>query len=370
MRTANAPLVVDAAGENIVYAPYNKTVLILKNGQEVYFVCPGGKMRISDRLFTTSSVLAKCEYESYFHIRDDLHFMENIACTYTKMNVQYNNKTCDGGKEVEIGFSLNNKKFIKQILICFDEARRLTLYTHHQLRPIAKYDHASIKTPRPRFRENKEFYNFTMNDFFYRSNQRRTINQLLGLQAENTKYVQNGSEYFLSRGHLSPRADFMYAAEMNGTFNYINVAPQWQTFNGKNWMYIEDSIRNFANKYIISLDIWTGTYGVSTLLHGTSHHTVPLYLFVNGSSKYIPVPALFWKVVYHQPTQKGIVILGVNNPYQQNISHICPDVGNSIKWLKWNRTKFTNGYTYACSVPEFQNVYKSLPKLNVSGLLL
>ena len=68
----------------------------------------------------------------------------------------------------------------------------------------------------------------------------------------------------------------------DSTFTFIDVAPQWQSFNAGNWLDVENGIRYLAeyyygtlkvvtnrnNKsYILpsSIQVWTGTYGVLQL---------------------------------------------------------------------------------------------------------
>ena len=41
------------------------------------------------------------------------------------------------------------------------------------------------------------------------------------------------SGLFLARGHLSPNADFIFYSWMDSTYHFVNVAPQWQAFNGQ-----------------------------------------------------------------------------------------------------------------------------------------
>ncbi|PNF16246.1 hypothetical protein B7P43_G14573 [Cryptotermes secundus] len=49
------------------------------------------------------------------------------------------------------------------------------------------------------------------------------------------------------------------------TFHFVNVSPQWQTFNGANWNALEMSVRTYADRNKLNLDVNTGTYGVATL---------------------------------------------------------------------------------------------------------
>ncbi|PNF31600.1 hypothetical protein B7P43_G18214 [Cryptotermes secundus] len=43
------------------------------------------------------------------------------------------------------------------------------------------------------------------------------------------------------------------------------LADKWQTFNGANWNALEMSVRTYADRNKLNLDVNTGTYGVATL---------------------------------------------------------------------------------------------------------
>lgn len=166
--------------------------------------------------------------------------------------------------------------------------------------------------------------------------------------------------------------DFYYAAELNATFKYVNAAPQWQTFNGGNWEQIERDVREYANKNKVKLEVYTGTYGVATLPNEKTKQEVKLYLYTNQTTKAVPVPAMFWKAVYEPKSQKGIVLIGLNNPYERTVSKhiICEDVSSRINWLQWTRDSIAKGYSYACSIPNFRKFYHIFPHFAVSQLLL
>ena len=70
---------------------------------------------------------------------------------------------------------------------------------------------------------------------------------------------------------------------MDSTYHFVNVAPQWQAFNGLwekktlkkffltefyaggNWMYFENGLRDFVTERKIDLVVYTGTHGVCQL---------------------------------------------------------------------------------------------------------
>ncbi len=60
-------------------------------------------------------------------------------------------------------------------------------------------------------------------------------------------FTSEGSDY-LARGHLSPDAAFVYDAFQEATYYFINVAPQFQSFNNGNWKALEGRVRSYGEK--------------------------------------------------------------------------------------------------------------------------
>ena len=52
-----------------------------------------------------------------------------------------------------------------------------------------------------------------------------------------------------AQGHLSPDAGFIYNVEQDATYYFLNVAPQFQSFNNGNWKSLEINTRDLATKY-------------------------------------------------------------------------------------------------------------------------
>lgn len=373
MARANAPLPVKATGTDIIYPNRGQTNLNVKTGENIDFACPGARV-VLNNLVSTITVQATCVSGENFTILGQRYQWSQIHCNeISSASSRFTNKSCVGGREAEIGFDLDNGRFIRQIIVCFDTTEQAVLYTQYDV--VASIDGSARGTPRPLFTQDNGFYNIgtqTVNNLYVRGGQRRTINNLLGLSNTNTKYIQDGQLFFLSRGHLAARTDFFYPAQLNATFKYINAAPQWQSFNGYNWNQAEIDSRNYASRNNVNIQMWTGTYGVATLPHETTKRDTELYIYVNNNARGIPVPALYWKVVYNPVNKRGIVLIGLNNPYEKNVSKhvICPDISGSVSWLLWNKTSIEYGYSYACTIPEFRRVVSYAPNLTVTGLLV
>ena len=85
---------------------------------------------------------------------------------------------------------------------------------------------------------------------YKKTKQTATIKKLLGTNnklPDGTHIIDTdkGSNY-LARGHLSPDAAFIEGAEQDATYYFFNVAPQFQSFNNRNWKQLESFTREMA----------------------------------------------------------------------------------------------------------------------------
>lgn len=81
------------------------------------------------------------------------------------------------------------------------------------------------------------------------------IAQILNSTKLANELVHDTNDYFMARGHLAAKVDFIYGSQQRGTFYFLNTAPQWQTFNGGNWEHIESSVRDFVGARGIEVSI-------------------------------------------------------------------------------------------------------------------
>jgi DNA/RNA endonuclease G (NUC1) len=284
---------------------------------------------------------------------------------------KYSGSTCyDGTKRhIEIGCA-GELHFKKLMEICFDDVRYTTLYVKATIvPPTAAYQRGS---KRPYFIQDQHYPSWmALYDLYSIENQRGTIGHILGSSELGYAYIN--VNYFLSKGHLAAKADFVCDFQQSATFYYENVAPQWQTFNGGNWEALESSVRAYADRRKLDLVVYTGTYGVATLPDVNGIET-ELYLHVDrNNNKALPVPKLFWKAVYDPKSKAGVVFVGINNPYVTNPQGdylICTDVCSKIYWVNWDQENIKKGYSYCCEVDDFRSKVKYLPQFTVSRLLI
>ena len=346
-------------------------IVALATGQSMLLACPGNTNGFKNTNFVNRTALATCDSGTTFFVNSVSYNFSNFACkSYPSHTARYSNSTCYNGtkRHIEIGFEVE-ADFYKLIDVCFDNVLYTTLYVNATIvSGIAGYQSGF---PRPSFIQDSFFPGMSVDNLYTQNTQRQTISGLLGSALLGDQYIAATSDYYLARGHLSAKADYVYGSQQRATFHFVNVSPQWQTFNGGNWEALESSVRAFADKKKLDLVVYTGTYGVATLRNVNGTET-DLYLYVDSNNnKAIPVPKFYWKAVYDPKSQAGVVFVGINNPYvsdPQGDYLICTDVCSKISWIQWDQKNIKRGYSYCCEVDDFRSKVKTLPDFPVSGL--
>ena len=135
---------------------------------------------------------------------------------------------------------------------------------------------------------------------------------------------------------------------------------------------VEDASRRLAANRNITLNVYTGTYGVASLenVEGKSQE-----IYLDMVNKQVPVPKLFYKILISAKTQAGIAIVCANNIHitMDEILEsyvICEDISDEIKYIKWRKKDIRRGYCYACRVNEFLEKVPHLKGIEVENLLI
>ena len=97
----------------------------------------------------------------------------------------------------------------------------------------------------------------------------------------------------LVQGHLSPDAGFIYNVEQDATYYFVNVAPQFQSFNNGNWKSLEINTRDLARALGRDVTVYSGTSGILTF-PDTNNNQQQIFLY---EDKYVPAPLYYWKVI-------------------------------------------------------------------------
>lgn len=360
-------------GNNAFLMPNERDIINIAAGRIVDFNCGGSNFRIFGVNTGLGSANGTCNNGRIFSLLGQTIDFTDVSCDVFPPSVaRFTGRTCHGiHREFEIGYMANGR-LITLISGCFDEALQATIYTLIEIPP--EIDGAQIGFPRPSWIEG-DFFNLggiPLNTLYSNNRQRITINSLLGLPASSTKYVQEGNSLFLARAHLAANADFIFGTQRRASFYFLNAAPKWHSFNEGNWLSMEIDLRRYIIRTGTTLQIYTGTYGISTLPHANTGIEIELFLFADDNgNRAIPVPQVFWKIAYEPISRTGVVFLGVNNPFLEDAREhiICPDIREQISWLTWSPTNITGGYSYCCTVSSFASATGILSELDVIGLL-
>lgn len=337
----------------------------------------------------TRNVRTRCLHDKTFLWQGEKYEFQQFVCQqpakylaeqlHDKCPAMIDDLAARASQMYRIGFNITDGRFLETMRICYDDILVRPFYVQHTMLPANVHFQKFIK--RLDFSKAGYFKDVNMNQLFTQKNQREQAAILL--QGKHEHLFDNNT-LFLARGHLAAKADFIYGNQQRATFNFFNVAPQWQAFNGGQWAALEDEVRKFAAKSQLSLDCYTGTWGIMQLRYNiTTNNTQyrDFFLTVDGNNNGIlPVPQLYYRVLIertHYP-RRGIALVGVNNPHATlkdiNASYIiCDDIREQVPWLRWMRNKdLKKGFLYACQVPDFVMAVGHLPKslLNVTEILV
>jgi hypothetical protein len=321
------PLYIWPDTEEFIYASDIDGISHIARGDSVDFFCSSG---FSTPGLNTNLITAQCLFgKTYVYNGQQFHISNFVCNSYPYHIAQRTNETCYGGARlVRIGFEVGTR-FLRVMDVCFDELLERTHYVKYELIPANTKFQSGF--PRPAFIEGGFFPGRDMNTVYSQISQRAKISELLGSTLLGDQLVQASTDFYMARGHLAAKADFIYGSEHRATFHFINAAPQWQIFNGYNWERVEDSCRRIVGEHRLTLDVYTGTYDTLSFkdINGVPRQ-IHLSTDVNNNPV-VPVPKFYYRIVIDTATNKGVVLIGVNNPYatmEEILSDyiICDDV--------------------------------------------
>ncbi|XP_047344273.1 uncharacterized protein LOC124946901 [Vespa velutina] len=364
------PLILTRNGtaSAILYPNVNGT-LNVRAGQSIYLACPGERNFIKNMDYA-QEVKATCVRNKIFHVNGENRNFSSLICYHLPEHIARRTKSSCYNKNthVEIGFNLSTN-FLRVIELCRNEKTYNTYYTKFRLtKSIGGYQRSY---PRPSKWMVGDYYGKIDINWQYNFNEQLiTLAKLLN-SSEIAKSHLTKSKQFLSRGHMTAKADFIYGALQSLTFWYINAAPQWMSFNAGNWEILESNVRNFATDRSLDLDVYTGVHGQMTLPNARGKQE-NIYLYVNGTTKAVPVPKFYWKIIYDPRSQKGTAFVGLNDPFIKSITediYICSDISSTIEWLDWRPNDIKAGISYACTIDDLREAVPTIPKFKTIGLL-
>ncbi|KAG5680888.1 hypothetical protein PVAND_010367 [Polypedilum vanderplanki] len=366
------PLIIHPNTSKFLHPTDRSGVITIRHNDEIELFCSTGFSHPST--IVGNSVRISCKQSGHFrlnHGRADVS-SENFQCRkhpYHSARRRMDERCFNNATIVDIGFNIGNK-FLIVMTLCHDESIQTTYYAQYKLTPANIAAQRGIK--RPSFIQSDFFPGKDINLLYSREHQRKIFRaDILGVDDDDDENEEEEVVY-LSRGHLAAKGDFIYGNEQRATFYYINAVPQWQSFNGLNWRAIEDGSRRLAADRNITLNVYTGTYGILSLRdsYGQAQN-----VYLDMVNKQVPVPKYFYKILFDAKGNSGTVFVCANNVYasKDEINRdyiICNDVSDEIKYINWKRKDTKRGYCYACHVDEFLEKVSHVKGLSVENLLI
>ncbi|XP_065365096.1 uncharacterized protein LOC135958149 [Calliphora vicina] len=246
-----------------------------------------------------------------------------------------------GGELYQVRYTLPDGSIIRLYDVCYNRLKEQSLYSRHK---SYGFNLAASTYVRPAFsRGNVVSRERELS--FQAANIYNAFVRLLGAQQ---KYVPDNKTLILERGHLTNSQDFPTYDQMDETFKYVNVMPQFRGSNRSNWKRIENWIHNLPapNKYA---EVVTGSFDILRLSHSERPQQVPMYLMANEKN---PIPLWSYKVVKYDNICYAFVTLNndfntdpqISTPYCRSVP--CPD------GLQFNSAP-NSGVSYCCNYNQF-----------------
>ena len=364
------PLLIRPGTSNFYYPAGKDGIINLNENNQIEIFCTSGFATPSG---LSNSATATCASGNQFIVNNVRYSFNQFVCkNFVESTARKTGGRCyNNGYEVEIGFVVATR-FLRTMTVCHDETREETYYAKYSMTPANEGYQTGY--PRPNFVTGGFFGDKNVDGLYSRNTQRNTVATLLGSSALAAKYIEETSDVFMARGHLAAKADFIFGSQQKATFFFVNVAPQWQKFNAINWAAAEDASRHLAGNRNINLEVYTGTWGV-TGLKDASNTFRDIYLYVSGTTRKIPVPKLYYKILLNKADNSGVVLIGVNNPHLtldeiKKDYVICTDVSDKITYVSWQKNDISRGFSYACDVNEFLKKVPHISGVSTSKLLV
>lgn len=144
-------------------------------------------------------------------------------------------------------------------------------------------------------------------------------------------------------------------------FYYVNTAPMWKR-NIEQWTHVEEAIRGTVKSTDHKFAIISGTFG-SDMLPDVNNTQQPLFL---SKTKQVPVPSIFWKLLFDINLMTVKVYLVSNDPNMnpERLSYICENRCQEERdYLNEIAPELFPNKLYCCDIHSFQKVYGILEPL-------
>jgi len=362
--------------------PTADSKITLEIGSVMRISCPGSGFK-NDDLSTSQFWTTICVSGSEFLIED----LNNLIYDYADLGcndwpketvTEKEGESCGPdniGKVIEIGFAVseNNPNNVL-ITSCLDPTTYQTFWSRHVV--PKEIDQRNFHGDMPYFSDDG-LYDFQLEVYLYytKNMQRDTIAVLVGSESLADEYVEESGNVYMARGHLAPKADFMYTSWQIASYHYVNVQAQWQVFNGGNWLYLENGLRDFVIGKGKDFLVITGSHGICELDDVNANKREIHLNLERPDLARLPVPRFYWKMLVDESQELGVVVIGVNNPHllesETESYRLCPKINDHpLLDNVYHPDDIVKGIIYACSVADAQKVIPEIPSdIVVNGIL-
>jgi hypothetical protein len=343
------PLVLTQQYEFIY--PTNRAVntVTVRFGETIYIGCPVGTLQYNNAILTEG--FFTCQGNTWFSPQSAQYptvDFNMITCPNTNyspvpLTVREVPKSdiclqCETCTEQNIGYVLPSGTFLNIITVCFHPLSNTAYYSKHKLTQYI----VTRGLERPPFQDTSgNYYGYNLDTLYSYQQQQKDLNGSFPID----------KDYYLNRGHLAPVADFFYRFQKYATMDYLNVAPQWKTFNNGSWNNLEMLVRNLSIINSLDFDVYTGT-----------SDTLNAYLTDGNNTHDIEIPRWFWKSI----PQLNYLYLGLNNVFvdlaeaERQATIVC---NNQVINIYTNQPN--NGFVFLCQPngirhPQLRALMKSI----------
>lgn len=213
----------------------SRRTIVLDLGQEVTVACVGTGNKIT--LTGTQLSPAVCTANNKLQLQSNglEYSYSQLGCASRNREVLVETGTCANGAGTVITFGWQaGEDFIPLYESCHDKVQALNYFTINYI--VGRSADADDKNhDRPSFSQGGYYPGLDVNNLYSTATQTATIAEIVGSSALAGQYINQGANLFFSRGHMAPDGDFIDWSSQDASYYFMNVAPQWQTFNGGNW---------------------------------------------------------------------------------------------------------------------------------------
>lgn len=201
-------------------------------------------------------------------------------------------------------------------------------------------------------------------------------------EPEKSYFKKDGCHIF-GRDRLASRDANVYSAAALATYHYTNIMPLFKCITSANWLKIDRHINEMATTLKKDLTVYSGVYKTLVLYDQIARLNKDVYLSVSpwtsgGNKMSFPIPLYFYKMVVDIMGEIGVVYVTVNNLFitDQTVTsyHICKNPIFEMRGVKmpsgWKPKDYTAGYSYMCTVDDFQTFNNIVFDMSLKDQLL